>query len=92
MSSLKILVWKTTEPVGEPDVEVKMPSSLAKWVPRMMMFVPKKTKDELWGANADFDAVFANIEQMVSEAAEGGLSEVLDVKTKDAHVKILVEK
>lgn len=92
MSVLKILVWKTSEPVGDPDVEVKMPASLARWVPRMMMFVPKKTKDELWGADADFNAIFANIEQMISEAAGSGASEVLDVKTKDAHVKVLVEK
>ncbi len=92
MSVLKILVWKTSEPVGDPDVEVKMPSSMARWVPRMMMFVPRKTKEELWGADADFDAIFANIEQMMSEAAAGGSSEVLDVKTKDAHVKVLIEK
>ncbi len=92
MSSLKILVWKTSEPVGDPDVEVRIPASLARWVPRMMMFVPKKTKEELWGEKADFNAIFANIEQMVSEAAESGLNEILDVKTKDSHVKVLVEK
>jgi hypothetical protein len=92
MSNLKILIWKTSEPVGSPDVEVKMPSSLARWVPRMMMFVPRKTKEEVWGADADFNAIFANIEQMISEAAASGAAEVLDVKTKDAHVKVLVEK
>jgi hypothetical protein len=92
LSYLKILVWKTSEPVGDPDVEVKIPSSLARWVPRMMMFVPRKTKEELWGANADFNAIFANIEQMVSDAVESGVKEVLDVKTKDSHVKVLIEE
>lgn len=90
--NLKILVWKTSEVAGDPDVEVKIPAGLARWVPKMMAFVPRKTRDELWGENANFDAVFSNVEQMVSEAAESGLGEVMDVKTKDSHVKVLVER
>ncbi len=91
MTNIKVLVWKNSEPAGEPDVEVKIPASLAKWVPRLMVFVPKKTREELWEKNVDFGAIFANIEQLITEAAKNGIGEVADVKTKESHVKVLVE-
>ena len=47
MADLKILVWEHREPTGDPDVEVKIPASMAKWVPRMMRFEPRKTKEEV---------------------------------------------
>ncbi len=40
----------------------------------------------------DFDATFADIEGLVKEAAESGQPELLDIKAKDAHVKVLVER
>jgi hypothetical protein len=91
MSSVKVLVWKTSEASGEPEVEVKIPATLAKWIPRMMTFVPKKTKDEVWGEQVDFNAMFANIEELIDEAAKNGSKEITDVKTRESHVKVLVE-
>jgi len=93
MADIKILVWKAREPPegAEPDVEVKMPASLARWVPRMMMFVPKKTREETWGADADF-FMFADLERMVNEMPEAGVREIMDVKTKDSRIKVLVER
>ncbi len=92
MSNLKILVWREGEPRGEPDVEVKIPATLAKWVPRMMALVPKKTKAEVWGDEADFKNMFANIEELIKEATERGVLELMDVKTKEGHVKVLIER
>ncbi len=91
MSNLKVLVWRTSEAVGEPEVEVKIPAALAKWIPRLMAFIPKKTKDEVWGEQVDFNALFANIEQLLDEAAKSGAKEIADVKTRDSHVKVLIE-
>lgn len=93
MADIKILVWKAREPPegAEPDIEVKMPASLARWVPRMMAFVPKKAREETWGADADF-SVFADLEKMVNEMPEQGIKEVMDVKTKDSRIKVLVER
>jgi hypothetical protein len=92
MSNLVILVWQNREMVGDPDVEVRIPTSLAKWVPRMMKFVPKKTKEETWGSDVDFDGMFADIEKLVNEASAAGQPELMKVKTKDAFVKITIEK
>ena len=93
MADIKILVWKAREPPegAEPDVEVKMPVSLARWVPRMMTFVPKKTRDETWGSDADF-SVFGDLERMVNEMPEAGVREIMDVKTKDSRIKVLIER
>lgn len=92
MSNLVILVWQKREATGEPDVEVRIPTSLAKWVPRMMRFVPKRTKEETWGQGIDFDGMFADIEKLVSEASASGQTELMTVKAKDAFVKITIEK
>jgi hypothetical protein len=93
MADIKILIWKAREPPegAEPDVEVKIPASLARWVPRMMTFVPKKTREETWGADADF-SVFADLEKMVNDMPEAGVKEIMDVKTKDSRLKVLVER
>jgi len=93
MADIKILVWKTPEPSAgaQPDVEVKMPASLARWVPKMMAFVPKKNREETWGADADF-SMFADLEKMLNELPESGVREIMDVKTKDSRVKVLVER
>ncbi len=91
MSNLKILVWQNREGVGEADVEVRIPTSLAKWVPRLMRFVPRKTKEETWGSDINFDEILTDIEKLVKEAVESGQLEIMDVKTKDSHVKIMVE-
>ena len=92
MSNLVVLVWQKREATGEPDVEVRIPTSLAKWVPRMMKFVPQKTREENWGRDIDFDGMFADIESLVKEASESGHPEIMTVKTRDANVKITVEK
>jgi hypothetical protein len=93
MANLKILVWKNKEATGDPEVEVKIPASMAKWVPRLMKFVPKKTKEETWGGQeVDFDAVFADLEKVIQEAIQTGQAELRAVKTRDSFVKITVEK
>lgn len=91
MSDLKILVWEHREPQGEPDVEVRIPSSMAKWIPRMMRFVPKKNREEMWGADVDFDAMFADIDQMIKTASASGSQELMSVRAKDTHVKVLLQ-
>jgi len=65
---------------------------LARWVPRLMKFVPKETKEKNWGKEVDFDALFGEIETLVKEASEKGESEILDVKMRDSHVKMIIEK
>jgi len=92
MTDIKVLVWKKSEAVGEPDVEVRIPAKMAKWVPRMMAFMPKKTQVELWGENADFGAMMGNMEQLVNEAVAGGETDLMEVKTKDSHVKVFIQK
>lgn len=92
MADLKILVWEHREPTGDPDVEVKIPASMAKWVPRMMRFVPRKTKEEVWGGEINFDGMFDDIEKLISEAAQAGNREIMVVRAKDTNVKILIEK
>jgi hypothetical protein len=90
MADLRILVWKNPDPVGDPEVEVRIPAALAKWVPRMMALVPKKTKRDVWGEDFDFKAIFANVEGLIAEAASKGTKEIMDVKTKESHIKLLV--
>ena len=92
MTEIKVLVWKASEAAGAPDVEVKVPVSLAKWVPKMMVLVPRKTRLELWGEEADFASIFQNLQQMIDEAVDSGSNEIADIKTKDSRMKILVEK
>lgn len=98
MFKLMILVWQNREGTGEPDVEVKIPTSMAKWVPRLMKFVPKETKEtketkeKTWGHEVDLDGVLGDLENLVKEATETGQPELMRVKTKDAFVKITVEE
>jgi len=93
MADVKILVWRYREPAegAEPDVEVKVPAALARWIPKMMAFVPKKQREETWGADADF-SMFTDIEKMINELPESGVKEIMDVKTKDSRIKVLVER
>jgi hypothetical protein len=93
MADIRVLVWKTPDPSqgAVPDVEVRIPASLARWVPRMMTFVPKKNREEVWGPDADF-SMFADLEKMLNELPEAGVKEIMDVKTKEARVKVLVER
>ena len=64
MANLKILVWQNAKATGEPEVEVKVPAGLAKWVPRLMKFVPRKTKEETWGQDVDFDGLVADVQKL----------------------------
>jgi hypothetical protein len=91
MADLMILVWEHREPQGEPDVEVKIPASMTKWIPKMMRFVPRKNREEMWGGDVDFDAMFSDIDQMIKTAAESGTQEVMSVRSKDTHVKVLIQ-
>ena len=64
MPKLKILVWeKKREPIGEPDVEVIIPSYMAKWAPRMMRLMPREARQELWGD--DFNLSELNLDEMI---------------------------
>ena len=92
MANLTVLVWQNREATGEPDVEVKIPTTMAKWVPKLIKFVPKKTREEQWGKDIDFDVVFADLENVVKEAVEKGEAELMSVKTRDSFVKITVQK
>jgi hypothetical protein len=92
MATIKFLIWKTNDGTGDPDVEVRIPSAMARWVPRMMAFVPRKSREEIWGEDADFKSMFSNIDQLVAEAVASGLSEVAEVKTKEGRMKIVLEK
>ncbi len=93
MASIKVLVWKMPEPPegAAPEVEVKMPAALARWFPKFMAFVPKKAREETWGPDADF-SMFADLEKMVNDLPEAGIKEIMDVKTKDSRIKVLVER
>lgn len=90
MARLKILVWESREPSGEPDVEVIFPTYLAKWAPRMMRFMPRKAKEEIWGADINWEDF--DLDEMIREAIELGESELMEVKAKNAYVKMLLEK
>ena len=92
MANLMVLVWQHNEPAGEPDVEVKIPATMARWVPKLMKFVPKKTREEQWGRDIDFDAVFSDLENVIKEAVDKGEAELMSVKTHDSYVKILVQR
>ena len=90
MPKLKILVWEDRrEPVGEPDVEVIIPSYMAKWAPRMMRLMPKEARRDLWGD--DFNLGDLDLDEMLKEAIDAGESLLLEVKSREAYVKIVLE-
>ena len=92
MPKLKIFVWQNKhEPIGDADVEVTFPAYMAKWVPRMMKMIPKKTKEEVWGQDIDFMKDL-NFEEMINEAVNSGENELLEVRSKETYVKIALEK
>lgn len=91
MPKLKILVWEDrNEPVGEPDVEVIIPSYMAKWAPRMMRLMPKEARRDLWGD--DFNLGDLDLDEMLKEAIEAGEDLLLEVKSREAYVKIVLEE
>jgi len=92
LANIKVLVWREREPPegSMPEVEATIPASLARFVPRFMTLIPRKAREETWGADADF-SVLGDLEKIVGEMAEGGTKEVMDVKTKDSRIKVLVE-
>ena len=90
MAKLKIQIWESREPSGEPEVEVLIPSYLAKWVPRMMKFVPKKVREEQFGADINWEDF--NLNELIEEAIEKGESDIMEVKAKDAYVKIFLQQ
>ena len=90
MPKLKILVWEDRrEPAGEPDVEVIIPSYMAKWAPRMMRLMPKEARRDLWGE--DFSLGDLDLDEMLKEAIAAGEELLLEVKSREAYVKIVLE-
>ena len=90
MVKLKIVVWESSTPSGEPEVEVTIPSYLAKWAPRMMKMMPKAAREEVWGTDVNWDDF--NLDELMMEAIEQGESELLEVKSKDSYVRIYIEE
>jgi hypothetical protein len=90
MVKLKILVWESRTPSGEPEVEVTIPSYLAKWAPRMMRMMPREAREEVWGTDVNWDDF--NLDELMREAIDQGESELLEVKSKDSYVKIFIEE
>lgn len=93
MANIKVLVWKERDPAegSIPEVEATIPASLARFLPRLMTLVPRKARDETWGADADF-SVLSDLDKLVGEMAEGGSKQVMDVKTRDSRIKVFVER
>jgi hypothetical protein len=91
MADLLILVWEHREPQGDPDVEVKIPATMAKWIPTLMKFIPQKNREEMWGSQVDFKAMFADIDEMIKTATANSSQELMSVRAKDTHVKVLVK-
>ena len=90
MAKLKILVWESSAPSGEPEVEVTIPSYLAKWAPRMMRMMPKEAREEVWGTDVNWDDF--NLDELMREAIEQGETELLEVKSRDSYVRIFIEE
>ena len=90
MVKLKILVWKSKTPSGEPEVEVTIPSYLAKWAPRMMRMMPREAREEVWGADVNWDDF--NLDELMKEAIDHGETELLEVKSRDSYVRIYIEE
>jgi len=90
MVKLKILVWESKTPSGEPEVEVTIPSYLAKWAPRMMRMMPREAREEVWGADVNWDDF--NLDELMKEAIDHGETELLEVKSRDSYVRIFIEE
>ena len=90
MVKLKILIWDPKYISGEPEVEVIIPSYLVKWAPRMMRLMPKAAREEVWGTDLNWDDF--NLEELMREAIEHGETELIEVKSKEGHVKIHLEE
>lgn len=93
MANIVISVWHDREGSGDPEVEVKIPASMAKWVPKLMRLIPKKAKEETWGTQEiDFESAFVDLDKMVKEATATGQAELMTAKTRDGLVKITIER
>jgi hypothetical protein len=90
MAKLKILVWESSTPSSEPEVEVTIPSYLAKWAPRMMRMMPREAREEVWGTDVDWDDF--NLDELMREAIDQGETELLEVKSRDSYVRIFIEE
>ena len=90
MVKLKIVVWESSTPSGEPDVEVTIPSYLAKWAPRMMRMMPKEAREEVWGSDINWDDF--NLDELMKEAIDHGETELLEVKSRDSYVRLYIEE
>ena len=84
------MVWESSTPSGEPDVEVTIPSYLAKWAPRMMKMMPRQAREEVWGTDVNFDDF--NLDELMKEAIDQGETELLEAKSKDNYVRIFIEE
>ncbi len=93
---LKILVWESEQAKEEPMLDVTIPVYLAKWIPRMMKFVPRKTREDMWGEDVDLSEL--NLEELIQQAINSGESEIMQIKARDPQkaksmlVKIFLEK
>ena len=90
MVRLKILVWESGNPTDEPDVEVTIPSYLAKWAPRMVRMMPKEVREEVWGSDVNWDDF--NLDELMMEAIDQGETELLEVKSRESYVRIYIEE
>ena len=52
--------------------------------------MPRKAKEEVWGTDINWEDF--NLDEMMREAIEQGESELVEVKTKDAYVKMVIEE
>lgn len=93
---LKILVWESEQAKEEPMLDVTIPVYLAKWIPRMMKFVPRKTREDMWGSDVDLSEL--NLEELIQQAISSGESEIMQIKARDPEkgkkmlIKIFLEK
>jgi hypothetical protein len=46
----------------------------------------------MWGGEVDFDAMFADVDQMIKTAAESGSQELMSVRAKDTHIRVLIQR
>ena len=62
---------------------------MAKWAPRMMRLMPKEARRDLWGE--DFSLGDLDLDEMLKEAIAAGEELLLEVKSREAYVKIVLE-
>jgi len=55
-----------------------------------MRFMPRKAKEEVWSVDINWEDF--DLDEIIREAIEQGESELMEVKAKDAYVKMLLEQ